>query len=133
MTDNKRRREKRHCKTVSIGVYLSRGPDGPSISPVFSGYLTNLSANGASIALDKIMFGAIHLAFGPMESDTLQMNIVFNCLESGETIILPVRPVWLDKKSEPGLPPFHIGVRFTKPLQDKRLKRILQDESHQKA
>lgn len=124
MIENERRQENRHSRIQQIGVYLSQGLDGAGISPVFSGQLLSISRSGAGIALDKIMSGSTHMVYGPMESDALQLNIIFSFQDSKKTITVPALPVWLDKKQSENIPPFHIGVEFIKPLTNEQLQQL---------
>lgn len=118
MPDHDRRRENRNSCTLTIGVFLSQGRDGPAVSPVFQGILTSITRYGAGIALAEIMADRTHLVYGPMESETLLLNIVFPSQgQDGSPFTLPVRPVWLNKEQEnEDLPQFRLGVEFLEPL-----------------
>lgn len=120
MTQPDRRREQRHACSRPVGVYLARGPDGPAVSPVFEARLITLSLWGACIALNEIMAGSTHLAYGPMESNALQLTITFSTA-TGEPLTVPSRPIWLDKIQDGEMPPFRIGVEFISPLTKEQL------------
>jgi len=124
MTEKDRRREQRHSCSRPVGLFLSRGPDGPAVSPVFEGQLLSLSRWGAGIALSEVMAGSTHLAYGPMESSTLQLNVVFSLPDGEEQLTVPVRPIWLDKIQTEDMPPFRIGVEFVVPLAKELLLRL---------
>lgn len=119
-----RRKEKRQSPDLKVGVFLSQGKNGPTLSPPFWGKLISISRQGAGVALDKIMFDRTHIALGPMSSDTLQLNIIVSA-DDTETppLTLPVKPVWFDKKSDDTMPPFRIGVEFFELLTSDQLKR----------
>lgn len=124
MPDQDRRREDReHCPR-EIGVFLTQGNNGSAASQVFPGVLTSISRHGAGIALAEIMAGRIHLAYGPMESEALQLNIVLPAQGPDTPLTLPVRPVWLKKEQGEGLPPFRLGVEFLEPLPPAILQRL---------
>lgn len=124
MSEKERRREQRHASRESVGIYLSRGPEGPAVSPVFEGQLLSLSRWGAGIALSEVMAGSTHLAYGPMESNDLQLNVVFAMPGEEEQLSVPARPIWLDKKQNENMPPFRIGVEFFVPLAKEQLVRL---------
>lgn len=124
MTEKDRRRENRHISNQEIDIYLSHDPGGAAISPLYRGQLVSLSRAGACIALDEVMSGSTHLAFGPMESDTLQLNIIFSFLDSEESLTITARPIWLDKKQSENVPPFHIGIEFAVPLSVELLQQL---------
>lgn len=124
MPDHDRRREDReHCPR-EIGVFLTQGQNGSAASPVFQGVLTSISRHGAGIALAEIMAGRTHLAYGPMDSDALQLNIVFPSQGQDTPLTLPVRPIWLKREQGEGLPPFRLGVEFLEPLPAAILQRL---------
>jgi len=118
-----RRKENRHTASPSAGIYLSQGKDGPAISPIFNGQLITISRRGAGIALHEIMTDRTHLAYGPMESETLQLNITLQ-LNDHESIIIPAKPIWFNKKTHQNIPPFRIGLEFLEPLTLKELNLI---------
>ena len=59
-----------------------------------------------------------------MESDALQLNIVFPAQDKDDPFTLPVRPIWLKKEQSEGLPPFRLGVEFLEPLPTAILQRL---------
>jgi PilZ domain len=124
MPDHDRRREDREPCPPEIGVFLTRCSNGAVASPVFQGVLTSISRHGAGIALAEIMVDRTHLAYGPMESDTLQLNIVFSSQDQDTPITLPVRPIWLNREQSEGLPPFRLGVEFLEPLTTAIFRRL---------
>lgn len=109
---------------MEIGVYLSRGKDGPAVTPVFRGQLISLSRRGAGIALDEVMAGPTHLAYGPMESDTLRLTLVFSLRENDGNLRIDTRPVWLNKEQNEDIPPFRIGVEFIDPLTNELFRQL---------
>jgi len=98
MPDHDRRRQNRNSCTQTIEVFLSQGRNGRAVSPVFQGVLTSITRYGAGIALAEVMADRTHLVYGPMESETLQLNIVFPAQGQDSPLILSVRPVWLNKE-----------------------------------
>ena len=124
MTDQERRREQRELCSPEIGVFLTQSRNGSAASPVFQGVLIRISRYGAGIALAEIMADRTHLAYGPMGSDTLQLNVILPSLDRETPITLPVRPVWLKKEQGEGLPPFRLGVEFLEPLSSAILQRL---------
>lgn len=117
------RKEERQPSNLKVGVFLSQGKNGPTLSPPFWGKLISISRQGAGVAIDKIMFDRTHLALGPMSSDTLQLNIILSSDEDVDTpLTLPVKPVWFDKKSDDSMPPFRIGIEFLELLTSKQLQ-----------
>ena len=124
MNDTERRREQRHSCNQQVGVYLSQGRDDSAVTPIFNGLLTSLSRRGAGIALDEVMAGPVHLAYAPMESDNLQLNIVFTLPGHPEQLTVPAYPIWLDKVQNEDLPPFRIGVEFAEPLKNELFQQL---------
>jgi hypothetical protein len=124
MPDHNRRREDREHCPLEIGVFLTMGKNGAAASPVFQGILTSISRHGAGIALAEIMSDRTHLAYGPMESDALQLNIVFPSQDQDTPLSLPVRPIWLNREQSGDLPPFRLGVAFLEPLPSAILQRL---------
>ncbi|HBI15848.1 MAG TPA: hypothetical protein DDY20_10115 [Desulfobulbaceae bacterium] len=124
MPEQERRREDREPCPREIGVFLTLGRNGAAASPVIEGVLTSISRHGAGIALAEIMAGRTHLAYGPMGSDALQLNIVFPSKDEDIHLTLPVRPIWLKKEQGEGLPPFRLGVAFLEPLPPAILQRL---------
>jgi hypothetical protein len=122
--DQERRREQRQLCPPEIGVFLTQGKNGAAASPVFQGVLISISRFGAGIALAEIMADRTHLAYGPMGSDTLQLNIVLPFPGRETPLTLPVRPVWLKKEQGGGLPPFRLGLEFLEPLPPAILRRL---------
>jgi hypothetical protein len=122
--DQERRREQRELCPPEIGVFLTLGRNGTAASPVFQGVLISISRYGAGIALAEIMADRTHLAYGPMGSDMLQLNIVLPFQNRETPLTLPVRPVWLKKEKDEGLPPFRLGVEFLEPLPPAILQRL---------
>jgi len=118
------RRESRNSCNMDIDVYLSYGEDGEAVTPVFRGRLISLSRRGAGIALDEVMAGPTHLAYGPMESDTLRLTLVFHLQEDDDNLRVDTRPVWLNKEQNEDIPPFRIGVEFIDPLTNEIFRRL---------
>lgn len=109
---------------MEIGVYVSRGEDGPAVTPVFRGQLISLSRRGAGIALDEVMAGPTHLAYGPMESDALRLTLVFPLRGNNKNLRIDTRPVWLNKEQNDDIPPFRIGVEFIAPLTSELFRQL---------
>lgn len=124
MTENDRRREERNVCHQEIDVYLSREPGGEATSQLYYAQLITLSRSGAGIALDEVMSGSTHLAYGPMESDELHLNIVFYFPDDREPLAVATRPIWLNKKQSKDVPPFHVGVEFLEPLSSETFKEL---------
>lgn len=125
MPDHDRRREDRKSSALAIGVFLSHGINGLAVSPVFQGVLTSITRYGAGIALAEVMADRTHLVYGPMESEALQLNIVFPSHGQDSPLTLSVRPVWLDKEPEnEDLPQFRLGVKFLEPLPPSIFQRL---------
>lgn len=123
-----RRRENRKTCNLQIGVFLSQGKNGPALTPPFQGLLVSLSRQGADVALDEIMYDRTHLALAPMGSDLLLLNIILPAGEADDPLTIPAKPVWFDKKTGTGIPPFRIGLKFTEfltPNQYQRINRLL--------
>lgn len=118
------RQENRSSCNTEIGVYLSQGDDGTAVTPVFRGQLISLSRRGAGIALDEIMAGPTHLAYGPMGSDTLRLTLVFRLRENDGNLLIDTRPVWLNKEQDEDIPPFRIGVEFVDPLTNEIFRQL---------
>ena len=117
MPDAVRRREHRDPCALAIELVLVWGVNGSEALPAVPGVLTSISRSGAGIALAEVMVGRTHLAYGPMESDILQLNMILPPQGQGTSPTLPVRPVWLRRESaDDGLPPFRLGVEFIDPL-----------------
>jgi len=121
---SERRNEERQSCNFKVGVFLSQGKNGPSLSPPFWGKLMSISRQGAGIALDAIMFERTHLALGPMSSDTLQLNIIVSSDDVDTQLTFPVKPVWFDKKSDATMPPFRIGLEFLEVLTSEQLRQV---------
>jgi hypothetical protein len=119
-----RRKEKRQESNLKVGIFLSQGRNGPAITPSFQGQLVSFSRQGADIALDEIMYDRTHLALDPMGSDQLQFNIVLPSEEADDSFTIPAKPVWFDKKTGTGIPPFRIGIQFAESLTSKQLQMI---------
>lgn len=119
-----RRKEKRQGINRKVGVFLSQGKNGPAITPHLQGQLVSFSRQGADIALDEIMYDRTHLALGPMGSDQLQFNIIIPAEEADNSFTISAKPVWFDKKTGTGMPPFRIGLKFTEQLTFKQLELI---------
>lgn len=124
MIKKERRREERQPCNLVVGAFLSQGPNGPHVSPVFDGWLMSLSRRGAGIALTEVMAGQTHLVYGPMESAQLQFNIVFTLPDREQPITLAARPVWLNKEKDANIPPFRLGVEFLEPLPDDLFRQL---------
>lgn len=119
-----RRKEKRHPCSLMVEIFLSREKDEDAITPFFQALLCSLSRIGAEIALDEIMHDRTHLALDPMGSDKLQFNIILPIDSEDQSLTVSAKPVWFNKKKDTGLPPFRIGLQFTKTLSAKQLQRI---------
>ena len=118
MPDTDRRCEHRAPCALAIELFLARGGNGtgPPL-PAVPGVLTSISRYGAGIALAEVMVGRTHLAYGPMDSDILQLNMVLPPQGQDAPSTLQVRPVWLKRETaDDGLPPFRLGVEFVSPL-----------------
>lgn len=125
MPDHDRRLERRESCTLIIGLFLSQGRNGQVVSPVYPGVLTSISRSGAGIALAEVMADRTHLVYGPMDSDTLQLNIVFPPQGQEPPLTLQVRPAWFNKVPESeDLPPFRLGVKFLEPLSAAIFRRL---------
>ena len=118
-----RRKEERNAPALAADVYLSRRSGGPPVTPVFSVQLISLSLRGAGVALHEIMSGRTHLAFEPMESETIRINLRLN-LDNEEEIVRSAKPVWFNKMVHTTTPPFRIGLEFIQPLSPGELNRI---------
>jgi len=117
MPDHDRRRQNRNSCTQTIEVFLSQGRNGRAVSPVFQGVLTSITRYGAGIALAEVMADRTHLVYGPMESETLQLNIGLPGPGPGLSPYPLRTAVWLNKEPEnENLPPFRLGVKFLEPL-----------------
>jgi hypothetical protein len=124
MTEQERRRESRVSSALRAGLFLGKDIDDPQATHVHWGQLITLSRLGAGIALDEIMADRVHLAFAPMESDELTLNLVVP-LDNQETpLVIPVRPIWFNKEYAPDIPPFRIGIEFRPPLSSRQMKQI---------
>ena len=120
-----RRKEKRQACSLEVGVFLSQGKNGPAINPPFAGQLVSLSRQGADVALDEIMHDRTHLALAPMGSDQFLLNIILPAEGADKnSLTISAQPVWFDKKTGTGLPPFRIGLQFTELLTAKQFQFI---------
>lgn len=119
-----RRKERRQACNLKIGVFLSEGKEGPALTPPFQAQLVSLSRQGADVALDEIMYDRTHLALAPMGSDLLTLNIILPAGEADAPLTITAQPVWFDKKTGTGIPPFRIGLKFTELLTSNQFQRI---------
>lgn len=107
-----------------VDVFLTQGNDGPSITPLFKAHLVSFSRQGADVALTEIMYESTHLALTPMSSRNLLINITMPAGNPENSFTVAARPVWFDKKNEPDIPPFRIGLQFIENLSAKQFQLI---------
>ena len=120
-----RRKDKRYdCSKLTVEIFLSRGMEGPAITPNFQAKLVGLSRQGADVALEEIMHEQTHLALGPMGSSKLQLNITLPAENKEETCTISAKPTWFDKKTGTGMRPFRIGLEFSHLLSNKHVQMI---------
>lgn len=119
-----RRKEKRQACNLQVEVFLSQGMEGPEITPHLTAQLVSLTRQGADVALDEIMHESTHLALTPMGSDILLFNIILPADNEENSLTVPAIPVWFDKKTGTGMPPFRIGLKFTEHLSFKQFQQI---------
>ena len=107
-----------------VEIFLSQGENGQAVTPLFQCHLVSYSRQGAEIALKEIMFESTHLALTPMGSGQLLLNINLPGGETESPFTVSAKPVWFNKISEEGLPPFRIGLLFTESLSSRQMKQI---------
>jgi hypothetical protein len=119
-----RRKEKRLECRLKVGVFLSQEKSGEPLTPQVQGLLVSLSRQGADVALEEIMQDRTHLALASLGSNRVLLNLVLPAGDGENTLTVAGKPVWFDKRTDTGVPPFRIGLRFVEDLTSRQYQRI---------
>ncbi len=119
-----RRKLKRYQVKLEIKLTLYDAEAEEHLIEPAPAVICNISRGGAVLELSEVIRQGKHLFFAPLESDTIQFNLVVPVFqgEQAETVELLAKPVWFNRDMAMEERSFLIGIEF-----QERLSRQLAD------
>lgn len=120
------RRSARENDYLPITVSARNGHTGTTVSGSLPGHIINISRHGACLFMSRVMAGGFHIFHSTREDQALLLRLDITVPPDDSLFIFTAVPHWFDLLQNDLHRGFKIGVEFSPPPEEERMKQFQQ-------